>query len=549
VQGKLVVNPDYQQISESDLNIIMAGTHDAVVMIEGEAKEVPESLLTEAVTYGHRDIQRIIAIQRELQNRLGVKKQDVQAKETDQALSEKVSDFARTHIHHYLYEQGESINKELYHQRMDEIYEDALEAFTAEEDFEEMSKVIAAIVHDTEKSILRSTILEKGRRMDGRAPKDIRPITCEVAVLPRTHGSAVFTRGETQALVVTTLGTSIDEQRLDNLEGESTKRFMLHYNFPPYSVGETQPLRGPGRREVGHGFLAERSLSQVIPGAEKFPYTIRIVSDILESNGSSSMATVCGGTLALMDAGVPITRPVAGIAMGLIAENGKTAILSDIAGIEDHLGDMDLKVAGTDQGITAIQMDLKVCGITLDIFGQALQQAREGRMHILGKIREALPEPRKELAPHAPRISTFQIDKDKIRNVIGPGGKIIRGIIEQTGVKIDIEDDGSVSVASSNQEAADKAISIIQKLVEEVEEGKIYLGVIKSIVDFGAFVEILPGTEGLLHISQIAEHRVNKVTDELSEGEEVLVKVIGIDDRGKIKLSRKAALREQEQRK
>jgi polyribonucleotide nucleotidyltransferase len=549
IQGQFVVNPDYKQLDESELNIVMAGTHDAVVMIEGEAREVPETILTEAVAYGHRHIQRIVDMQRELQRRINIPKQNVQLKETDRALSEKISNFARDHIHHYLYEQGESINKELYQQRMDEIYEDALETFTAEEDFEEMAKVIAAIVHDTEKNILRSTILEKGRRMDGRSLKDIRPITCEVEVLPRTHGSAIFTRGETQALVVTTLGTAIDEQRLDNLEGESTKRFMLHYNFPPFSVGETQPLRGPGRREIGHGFLAERSLAQVIPNSETFPYTIRVVSDILESNGSSSMATVCGGTLALMDAGVPITRPVAGIAMGLIAENGKTAILSDIAGIEDHLGDMDLKVAGTAQGITAIQMDLKVCGITLEIFSQALEQAREGRLFILEKIRETLAEPRKELSPLAPRITTFRIDKDKIRNVIGPGGKIIRGIIEETGVKIDIEDDGTVSVASTNQEAAAKAISMIQRLVEEVEEGKIYLGTVKSVVDFGAFVEILPGTEGLLHISQIAEYRVNKVTDELAEGDEVLVKVIGIDDRGKIKLSRKAALREQDHRK
>jgi len=548
IDGKLVVNPEYAQIQHCDLNIVITGTHDAVVMIEGEAKEIPEAILTEAVAYGHQHIQKIVQMQQELQQRLGVKKQAVPAKKTDGSLSEKVQNFARERIHHYLYEQGESIDKEHYQQRMDEIYEDALEEFTVEEDFEEMSKVIAGIIHNTEKDILRKTILTTGKRMDGRSLTDIREITAEVGVLPRTHGSAVFTRGQTQALVVTTLGTSMDEQRLDNLEGESTKRFMLHYNFPPFSVGEVKMLRGPGRREVGHGFLAERSLAQMLPGADTFPYTIRVVSDILESNGSSSMATVCGATLALMDAGVPIVRPVAGIAMGLISEAGKTAILSDITGIEDHLGDMDLKVAGTDQGLTAIQMDLKICGITLAIFSQALEQARMGRGFILGKIRETLSEPRKDLSPHAPRITTIQIDKDKIRNVIGPGGKIIRDIIEKTGVKIDIEDDGTVNVASPNQEATNKAIAMIQRLVEEAEEGKMYLGTIKSIVDFGAFVEILPGTEGLLHISQIAEHRVNKVTDELSEGEEILVKVIGIDDRGKIKLSRKAALREQERK-
>jgi len=549
IDGKFVINPEYAQLNESDLNIVMAGTHDAVVMIEGEAREISEAMLAEAVAYGHQHIQKIVEMQQELQKRLEVKKQEVSPKEKDESLSEKVSGFAKDRIHHYLYEQGESIDKELYQERMDQIYEDALEEFTEEEGFEEMSKVIAKIIHDTEKEVLRSSILATDKRIDGRSPTDIRKITCEVGILPRTHGSAVFTRGQTQALVVTTLGTSADEQRLDNLEGESTKRFMLHYNFPPFSVGEVKFLRGPGRREIGHGFLAERSLALVIPDSETFPYTIRIVSDILESNGSSSMATVCGATLALMDAGVPISRPVSGIAMGLISENGKTAILSDIAGIEDHLGDMDLKVAGTEQGITAIQMDLKVCGITLDIFSQALEQARDGRLFILGKIKETIPETRKELSPHAPRITTIQIDKDKIRNVIGPGGKVIRDIIEKTGAKIDIEDDGSVNVASTTQEASDKAISMIQRLVEEVEEGKIYLGTVKNIVDFGAFVEVLPGTDGLLHISQIAEYRVNKVTDELAEGDEILVKVIGIDNRGKIKLSRKAVLRDREQKK
>jgi polyribonucleotide nucleotidyltransferase len=549
LDGEFVINPEFTRLTDSELNIVMAGTQDAVVMIEGEASEVPEAVLAEAVAFGHQQIQKIVQMQHDFQQRLGVSKQDVQYEETDSSLSERVTNFARERIHHHLYEQGESVNKELYQQKMDQIYEDALEAFV--EDDEEalndgMEKVISGLVHDVEKDILRASILEQGKRVDGRGLKDIRQIHCEVGLLPRTHGSAVFTRGETQALVVTTLGTAMDEQRLDNLEGESTKRFMLHYNFPPYSVGEVKFLRGPGRREIGHGFLAERSLGQMIPEADEFPYTIRIVSDILESNGSSSMASVCGGTLSLMDAGVPIKRPVAGIAMGLISDNGKTAILSDIAGIEDHLGDMDLKVAGTQQGVTAIQMDLKVCGISLDTFAQALEQAREGRLFILEKMLSTIPKSRQDLSTYAPRIITMQIDKEKIRNVIGPGGKVIRGIVEETGVKIDIEDDGTVNIASNDEEAAQKAVSMVERLVEEVEIGKTYLGVIKGIVDFGAFVEILPGTEGLLHISQIANYRVKKVTDELAEGDEILVKVIDTDNRGKIKLSRKAVLNEQE---
>jgi polyribonucleotide nucleotidyltransferase len=547
IDGEFVLNPGYDVLEQSEMNIVMAGTHDAVVMIEGEAKEISEQLLMEAVEYGHQHIQEIIVMQRTLQEQLNVTKQTVQAKETDTVLSEKVSTFAKDRMHQYVYDQGESVDKELYQERIDQIFEDALEEFTEEEDVEAMTKVISGIIHDTEKEVLRHSILTRGKRADGRSLTDIRDITCEVAVLPRTHGSAVFTRGETQALVVTTLGTSMDEQRLDNLEGESTKSFMLHYNFPPFSVGEVRFLRGPGRREIGHGFLAERALAQVMPGPETFPYTVRVVSDILESNGSSSMASVCGATLSLMDAGVPIKRPVAGIAMGLISENGQFAVLSDIAGLEDHLGDMDFKVAGTSEGITAIQMDLKVCGITLDIFSQALKQAHQGRLYILEKMLAALPETRSDLSQYAPRITTMQIDKEKIRNVIGPGGKVIRDIIDKTGVKIDIDDDGTVHVASSDGEASAKAIGMIERLVEEVEEGKIYVGLVKSVVDFGAFVEILPGTEGLLHISQIAEHRVNKVSDELAEGDEVMVKVLGIDG-NRIKLSRKAALRDQQKR-
>ena len=548
IDGEFVVNPALSTLEQSDLNIVMSGTHDAVVMIEGEAEEVPEKVLADAVAFGHQEIQKVVKMQQELQERLGVTKQTVQSEEQNDSLNSEVSSFAKARLHHYLYEQGESINKEIYQERIDQLFEDTLEEFTEEEeeDFEEKSKVIAAIIHDMEKEVLRSNILDKGTRLDGRSLTEVRPITCEVGLLPRAHGSAVFTRGETQALVVTTLGTAIDEQRLDTLEGESKKRFMLHYNFPPFSVGETKMMRGPGRREIGHGTLAERSLAQVLPDAETFPYTIRIVSDILESNGSSSMASVCGGTLALMDAGVPITQAVAGIAMGLISENGKTAILSDIAGVEDHLGDMDLKVAGTESGVTAIQMDLKICGITHETFEKALLQAHEGRLFILGKINEALDTPRSELSQYAPRIFTMKIDQDKIRTVIGPGGKVIRGIVDETGVKIDIDDDGTINIASSDNEAAQKAISIIERLTEEVEDGKTYLGTVKTIVDFGAFVEILPGTDGLVHISEIANYRVKKVTDELAEGDEILVKVIGIDNRGKIKLSRKAVLHDEQ---
>ncbi|MCP4402815.1 MAG: polyribonucleotide nucleotidyltransferase [bacterium] len=549
VDGEFVVNPSPEELESSELNVVMAGSYDAVVMIEGEAKEVPEDVLADAVGFGHAEIKKIVEMQRELQQRLGVKKQEVQLKEEDNGLSAEVGPFAKERIARLADDAG-SLGKDGYQEQIDLLLKESLEKFTDEED-EDLAgktKAISGIIHDMEKEVMRSNILDKAKRVDGRALNEIRQISCNVGELPRTHGSAVFTRGETQALVVTTLGTAADEQRLDTLAGESKKSFMLHYNFPPFSVGEARMLRGTGRREVGHGALAERSLAQILPDAEDFPYTIRIVSDILESNGSSSMATVCGGTLALLDAGVPIKRSVAGIAMGLISgEHGEAAILSDIAGLEDHLGDMDLKVAGTKVGVTAVQMDLKVTGISHETFGKALAQAREGRVFILGKMDEALTSPREELSQYAPRIFSMKIHTDKIRTVIGPGGKMIRGIVEETGVKIDIEDDGTINIASTDQEAADKAIAIIESLVEEVEEGKIYLGKVKTIVDFGAFVEVLPGTDGLVHISELAEHRVNKVTDEVSEGDELLVKVIGIDKRGKIKLSRKAVLREEKE--
>jgi polyribonucleotide nucleotidyltransferase len=403
---------------------------------------------------------------------------------------------------------------------------------------------VKLVFHELEYSEVRKMILENRKRADGRGPSDIRPVTCEVSILPRTHGSALFTRGETQALAVVTLGTSDDEQRIDALEGEYYRTFMLHYNFPPFSVGEARPLRSPGRREIGHGALAERALKSVLPAKKDFPYTIRLVSDILESNGSSSMATVCGGSLALMDAGVPIKEPVAGIAMGLIKEGEQVLVLSDILGLEDHLGDMDFKVCGTEQGVTALQMDIKIAGITSALMREALAQAREGRLHILGRMRTTLTAPRQQMSPFAPRIYTLKIKPEKIREIIGPGGKVIRDIVATCGVKMDVQDDGTVTIASSDEASAKKAIERVNQITEEVEIGKIYLGKVRKIMDFGAFVEVLPGVDGLVHISQLAYHRVQAVTDEVKEGDEILVKVLEVDRQGKIRLSRKEAMPE-----
>jgi polyribonucleotide nucleotidyltransferase len=416
------------------------------------------------------------------------------------------------------------------------------------EEPESLRQEVESIFDALKERIFREDILDKRRRPDGRAFDEVRPITCEVGLLPRTHGSALFQRGETQALVATTLGTADDAQKIDIMEGESSKRFLLHYNFPPFSVGEVGFMRGPGRREVGHGALAERAILPIVPSEEQFPYTIRVVSDILESNGSSSMASVCGGVLSLMDAGVPIKSPVAGVAMGLVKEGAKYAILTDIAGAEDHYGDMDFKVAGTRDGITALQMDIKIGGLTMEIMKEALDQALRGRLFILDKMLDTISAPRSNTSRHAPRIYTLRISTDKIRDVIGPGGKVIRSIIEQTGVKIDVSDDGKVNVASADEASANKAIQIIKDITAEAEMGKIYLGKVVRLADFGAFVEIFPGTDGLLHISEVAEHRIRDVKDELKEGDQLLVKVIGIDGQ-KIKLSRKAVLREQREKK
>ncbi len=539
IDGSLCINPGLKEIEASALNLVVAGTADAIMMVEGGARELSEDQMLEALSAAHREIKKIVALQEELVAKVGKTKRTVKTVEIDKDLEKEVAALALERLRSSIVIPNKMERQKTLDALLDEIKEKL-----KKEDDPTRKLQISKIFLNIEKDEVRRIILDRNIRADGRKPDEIRPISCVVGLLPRTHGSALFTRGETQALAVATLGTSEDEQRIDSLEGEYFKTFMLHYNFPPFSVGETKPLRGPGRREVGHGALAERALRPVVPTKQEFPYTIRLVSDILESNGSSSMATVCGGTLALMDAGVPIKAPVAGIAMGLIKENEKVIILSDILGLEDHLGDMDFKVTGTSKGITALQMDMKIEGITIETMRTALQQAKAGRLHILGKMLEALSAPRKDLNPFAPRIISMRINTDKIKDVIGTGGKVIRSIIEQTGAKIDIEDDGTINIASADEAAANKAMEIIKGIVQEAEVGKLYMGKVRKIMDFGAFVEIFPGTDGLLHISQISEHRLEKVTDELKEGDEVLVKVLEIDRQGKIRLSRKEALRD-----
>lgn len=539
IDGKFCINPGLKEIESSSLNLVVAGTADAIMMVEGGANELSEDQMLEALEAAHREIKKIVALQQELVGKVGKPKRSVKTIELDKELEKEVAALAMERLKTAIV----IPNKMERQKTLDALLADIKEKLK-KEDEPTRNLQISKIFVNIEKDEVRRIILDKNVRADGRNPAEIRQISSSVGLLPRTHGSALFTRGETQALAVATLGTSEDEQRIDALEGEYFKTFMLHYNFPPFSVGETKPLRGPGRREVGHGALAERALRPVVPSKQEFPYTIRLVSDILESNGSSSMATVCGGTLALMDAGVPIKAPVAGIAMGLIKEGDKVVVLSDILGLEDHLGDMDFKVTGTSKGITALQMDMKIEGITIDVMRSALQQAREGRLHILGKMLETLSAPRKNLNPFAPRIISMKINTDKIKDVIGTGGKVIRSIVEQTGAKIDIEDDGTINIASSDEAAANKAKEIIRGIVQEAEVGKLYMGKVRKIMDFGAFVEIFPGTDGLLHISQISEKRIEKVTDELKEGDEVLVKVLEIDRQGKIRLSRKEAMRE-----
>ncbi len=540
VDGEYVINPTYDQRKRSAVDIILAGSKDGLVMVEAGAKEVPEEQVARALEAGHAAIKKIVATIDALAKDAGKPKRQVVVKDVDADLAREVEQKALAPLTEAMRLRDKLEN----YARVDKVQEEFLAGYAEAEPARKADA--KSIFKGLKEKVLRDEVLERRVRLDGRKFDEIRPIWSETGVLPRTHGSVVFTRGETQALVTCTLGTADDQQKIEHVDGEYYKRFMLHYNFPPFSVGEVQFMRGPGRREVGHGALAERALTPVVPPEEKFPYTIRLVSDILESNGSSSMASVCGGSMSMMDAGVPISSPVAGIAMGLIMDeaSGKYAILSDIAGAEDHYGDMDFKVAGTAQGITALQMDIKVTGITADIMREALEQARAGRMHILGKMAETLGESRTSVSPIAPRIVTIKIPVDKIRDVIGPGGKMIRSIIERTGVKIDVEDDGRVNVASADEAAAQKAIGIIQELTATPELNKTYVGKVQRITDFGAFVEIMPGTDGLLHVSEIANHRVKDVRDELKEGEQVMVKVINIDPTGKIRLSRKALLNE-----
>jgi len=485
----------------------------------------------------HAEIKKIVTKINELSGKVGKAKRTVKTEEIDPALADQVKALVAQGIRDAIMIPNKSARQE----RLDLILGETIEKLKKPED-PNRERHVKVVFHGLEYTEVRNMILEKGSRADGRGPSDIRPISCEVGILPRTHGSALFTRGETQSLAVVTLGTTDDEQRIDALEGEYTRTFMLHYNFPPFSVGEARPLRSPGRREVGHGALAERALKPVIPSKEAFPYTLRLVSDILESNGSSSMATVCGGTLAMMDAAVPIKEPVAGIAMGLIKEGDRVMILSDILGLEDHLGDMDFKVCGTKDGVTALQMDIKIGGITPALMHQALEQAKAGRLHILGCMQKALDAPRSSMSAFAPRIFTMKVKQDKIREVIGPGGKTIRGIQADCGVKVNIEDTGVVTIASVDGASLEKAKEMINRIVEEVEVGKTYLGTVRKIMDFGAFVEVLPGTDGLVHISQLAHHRVKSVADEVKEGDQILVKVLEIDRQGKIRLSRKETM-------
>lgn len=553
INNEFVINPDNEEIEKSDMNFVVAGTEKAVTMVEGGGEEISEETLTEALKFAHEHIKKIANLQRQLQKKVAIEKRPFIPKEENETLKEAIASIVNNRIEDAIFIK----NKQERQQALNELLNEVITSLNTEEmkrklyvePSSDLTSTIIKIFDNLLSFIIRKNIVEKELRVDGRKPDEIRPITCKVGILPRVHGSAVFTRGETQALVATTLGTSEDEQKIDSLEGEAFKTFMLHYNFLPFSVGEVKPLRGPGRREIGHGYLAERALSYVIPSKEEFPYTIRVVSDILESNGSSSMATVCGATLSLMDAGVPIKAPVAGVAMGLIQEQDKTVILTDILGIEDHYGDMDFKVAGTEKGITAFQMDVKIHGISYEIFERALQKAKNARLYILKKMTEVLPEPKKELSPFAPRIYKLHVKPEKIRDIIGVGGKVIKSIIEETGVKIDIQDkEGIVKIASTNESSALKAIEIIKGITQEAEVGKIYIGKVSKIVDFGAFVEILPGVEGLLHISQIAEKRIQKVTDVLKIGEQVPVKVIEIDELGRPRLSRKEAIKEIEKK-
>jgi len=541
IDGRYIINPTYDEVRESRLNLIVAGTEEAIVMVEAGAGEVSEEIMVEALMLAHKEINRLCRWQNELYKALEIQKREVVQPELNEEMLGEIqrnySERLRTAL------DTTNQEKRLSYSAVDALKKEVVEAYP--EDQLALRQMAKTIFDHLKEKIFREDILDKRRRPDGRRFSEIRPITCEVGWLPRVHGSALFTRGETQALVTTTLGTKEDEQYMDDLEkGEVKRRFLLHYNFPHYSVGEVGRFGSSSRREIGHGALARRAIESILPDDSVFPYTIRIVSDITESNGSSSMASVCGGILSLMDAGVPLKAPVAGVAMGLVMEGNKYAILSDIAGAEDHYGDMDFKVTGTREGITALQMDIKIAGINAQIMAEALEQAKKGRLYILDVMAKALPEPRTEISSYAPRILQIKINPDKIRDVIGPGGKIIRSLVEETGAKIDVSDDGTISIATASGEAAEAAVARIRGLTAEAEIGQSYLGTVSRIVDFGAFVEIFPGTDGLLHISEIADRRVKDVRDELKEGQQILVKCIGKEG-NKIKLSRKAVLRDE----
>ncbi len=536
LDGQFIANPTLEQRESSDLDLIVAGSRDAIIMVEGEADFLGEDQILEAIFFAHEAMQPLIDLQVELRNIAGKEKREFYPVETDQELASRVAAVAEEPLReavkiHSKHDRYAAVNK---------VREDVLAGLSSE--CEGRDEEIKDIFSAVQKRVVRQMILRDQVRIDGRDMRTVRPIDCEVGLLPRAHGSALFTRGETQALVAAALGTSKDEQRMDNVQSMDFKKFMLHYNFPPFCVGETSMRLFPGRREIGHGMLAERSISKILPDFDEFPYTIRVVSETLESNGSSSMASVCGATLALMDAGIPVTDSVAGIAMGLIKEGKDVAVLSDILGDEDHLGDMDFKVTGSANGVTALQMDIKIGGVDKAIMKQALEQAKEGRIHILGKMAETISQPREELSPYAPRITTIYVKPDQVRTVIGSGGKNVRGIIEATGCAIDIEDDGRINIASADGDACKMAIKMIRDLTQEAEKGKLYMGVVKKIMEFGAFVEIFPGTDGLVHISELDSERVRNVTDILKEGDQVLVKCLDIDRQGKIKLSRKEAL-------
>ena len=536
VNGEFVINPTEAQREESTLNLTVAGSRDAVMMVEAGANELPEEVILDAILFGHEEIKRLVEFQAQIQQACGKEKREVKLFSVPEELQQGIREYAAARLDEAT-RNPDKLDRDAH---IADIKADTLEHFLA--DWPESDKEISYMLYKLEKEIVRKMITHEKIRPDGRALDEVRPVSCEVGILPRTHGSGLFTRGQTQILNVTTLGALGDEQIIDGLGPETTKHYIHHYNFPGYSVGEARPMRSPGRREIGHGALAERALVPVIPSIEEFPYTIRLVSEVLESNGSSSMGSVCGSTLSLMNAGVPIKRPVSGVAMGLVKDGDAYTILTDIQGMEDALGDMDFKVAGTEQGVTAIQMDIKVAGITRDILWSALEQAKRGRGFILGKMLDCISEPAKELSPYAPRVETVKIDIDKIRDVIGTGGKVVRGITEETGVQMDIHEDGNIFITSNDAEGMRRAKEMIEEIVHEIAVGEVYTGRVTRLLKFGAFVELLPGREGLCHISQLAKRRVEKVEDVVQVGDQLQVKVVEIDEKGRVNVSHKVLL-------